>query len=104
MVKRVVIEVHHNTAFCTELGVAATAATPEDAVRVLADRIRQSATEPVAISLPYLGETFSVGWENIKPPKPPEDEFELAQKLAENRKEEVVSVSYTHLRAHETPE
>ncbi len=89
-VKRAIVEVHKCTAFCTDLGLALTAATPEESVRDLADKIRQRDDGPYAIVLPYLGESFSVHWEDLKLPKPKEeDEFEYAQKISHRLQKDV---------------
>jgi len=80
--KTIKVEIYKNTAFCVELAVASTGDNQEDAIHKLMKKIREMSAEQVVFSLPYLGRSFSMKWEEIKKPKPPElDEFEQAQKL-----------------------
>lgn len=62
--------------------MACTADNAENAARQLQQQIRTRVTEPVVFEMPYIGQQFSMHWEDIKKPKPPEeDEFEHKQKI-----------------------
>jgi hypothetical protein len=82
--KTFTIEIEEDFATCEELGICAVASSAEEAVRIVAKGIRSRYRgEQIVIHLPYMGPDFLVDWHDTKPlkPPPPEDDFELAQKI-----------------------
>lgn len=77
---KVKIDVYKNTAFTEEF--VCTGNNPEEAVKGLIAKIKSKYGPGIIFELPYLGQTFTPCWEDIKKPKEKvEDDFELAQKI-----------------------
>ena len=83
--RKIQVQIDGDVAHCPELHVTVVGDNPEDALRKLTGLIRKAVTEPVAILLPYLGQSFMPAWYDVKPKDPStRDDFEDDQRIGNN--------------------